>query len=102
LRELGTAPAERVGEGPSKEEQDAETERAEAEMWAWYQEWGTIARMAVSDRSLLRLLGIGRPGRRKGKGGVSAGGGAGAGGDDAPDGEEPGDDATENEADAAE
>lgn len=102
LRELGTAPSERGGEGPSKEEQDAEAERAESEMWAWYQEWSTIARMAIADRSLLRLLGIGRPGRRKGKGGAPAGDGGGPGGDDDAGGEEPGGGATETEADAAE
>lgn len=33
-------------------------EAAEAAMWHWYLEWGEIARVAVSDRKLLRELGF--------------------------------------------
>ena len=37
---------------------------AEDAMWAWYLEWSTIARTAISDSRLLRSLGFGRPVRR--------------------------------------
>lgn len=106
LRELGTVATEAPGEGPSKEERDAASEQAEAEMWAWYQEWSTIARMAIPDRALLRLLGIGRPGRRKSKG-AGPGGvddeptGDGADDDGSDEGEE-GDADDDAESDAAE
>ena len=33
-------------------------EQAENELWAWYLEWSTIARTAISDRRLLRSLGF--------------------------------------------
>lgn len=33
-------------------------EAAESAMWAWYLEWGEIARVAVTDRRLLRELGF--------------------------------------------
>jgi hypothetical protein len=36
----------------------AAQERAETAMWNWYLEWGEIARVAVSDRRLLRELGF--------------------------------------------
>lgn len=38
---------------------DADTRSAaEAAMWAWYLEWSTIARRAISDRAVLRRLGF--------------------------------------------
>jgi hypothetical protein len=48
----------------SLEEQEAELERAEAALWAWYLEWGQIARVAVKQRVLLKQLGFLSP--RKG------------------------------------
>ncbi|HEU4407996.1 MAG TPA: hypothetical protein VFS43_22230 [Polyangiaceae bacterium] len=106
LRELGTVATEAPGEGPSKEERDAASAEAEAAMWAWYQEWSTIARMAIADRSLLRLLGIGRPGRRKGKGAGSGGGvdgePAGDGSGDGDDSDDGADETDDGESDAAE
>jgi hypothetical protein len=37
---------------------DAEFARREAAMWRWYREWSTIARLAVTDRRLLRSMGF--------------------------------------------
>lgn len=44
---------------PLEEEVDSKKEREESEerMWAWYKEWGAIARVAIADRRLLRGLG---------------------------------------------
>ncbi len=36
----------------------AEQAAAEAQMWAWYLEWGEIARVAVTERRLLKELGF--------------------------------------------
>ena len=33
-------------------------EAAEQELWTWYLEWSAIARVAISDRRLLRSLGF--------------------------------------------
>ena len=53
LTKLGTvAPAEPVA--PIDPEVQAQ---AEAAMWKWYLEWGEIARVAITDRRLLRELG---------------------------------------------
>ncbi|HEX9621826.1 MAG TPA: hypothetical protein VF989_16890 [Polyangiaceae bacterium] len=43
-----------VQKGPSPDPHAA----AEAELWSWYLEWGTIARTAISDGRLLRELGF--------------------------------------------
>ncbi len=42
----------------------AERAAAEAAMWAWYLEWSTIVRQAITDRRLLRVMGFLRPGAR--------------------------------------
>jgi hypothetical protein len=54
LKALGTAePA------PLSVPLDAQAQEAvEGAMWAWYLEWGEIARVAVSERNLLRELGF--------------------------------------------
>jgi len=39
-------------------ESSAEAKAAEDHLWAWYLEWSTIARSAIHDRRLLRLLGF--------------------------------------------
>lgn len=31
---------------------------AEEKLWAWYLEWSTIARTAITDRRLLKMLGF--------------------------------------------
>jgi hypothetical protein len=54
LTALGTA--EPVQQ--SKPVDVAAQEAAESAMWAWYLEWGEIARVAVTDRRLLRELGF--------------------------------------------
>jgi len=51
----------RVAEPPeavSPHQQEAELEKAEADMWAWYLEWSKIARIAVKQRALLKQLGF--------------------------------------------
>ncbi|GAB5543295.1 MAG: hypothetical protein SangKO_030550 [Sandaracinaceae bacterium] len=53
---------ERVGsieppEEPEPEDHAAD-EAAEQELWTWYLEWSAIARVAISDRRLLRSLGF--------------------------------------------
>jgi len=45
-------------EGVSPDQQEAELEKAEADMWAWYIEWSKIARIAVKQRALLKQLGF--------------------------------------------
>jgi len=40
------------------DEQDAELERAEDALWAWYLEWSKVARVAIKQRTLLRQLGF--------------------------------------------
>jgi hypothetical protein len=35
-------------------------------MWSWYLEWSTLARVAISDRRLLRSLGFRRSARADG------------------------------------
>lgn len=42
----------------STDEQEAELEKAEAAMWAFYLEWSKIARIAIKQRPLLRQLGF--------------------------------------------
>lgn len=39
-------------------EQDAELQRAEEALWAWYLEWSKVARVAIKQRALLRQLGF--------------------------------------------
>ena len=45
-------------EAVSPDQQAAELEKAEADMWAWYLEWSKIARIAVKQRALLKQLGF--------------------------------------------
>jgi hypothetical protein len=54
---------EKRPEPPDLEAQRAEVTAAEDKMWAWYLEWGTIARAAIKDRGLLRQLGFLAPSR---------------------------------------
>lgn len=54
------------------EEEKGRFAKAEAAMWAWYLEWGAIARAAIKDRGLLRQLGF--LSSSPGGGGGSAGG----------------------------
>src|SRR5690606_29334233 len=51
---------------PEEEDADTKKEREESEerMWNWYKEWSTIARIAVTDRRLLRSLGYLKRSRR--------------------------------------
>ena len=43
----------------AREEDERKARKAAEEaMWAWYLEWSTIARHAISDRNLLRALGF--------------------------------------------
>jgi hypothetical protein len=51
---LNAFAAQPMVEGPSAEEQQA----AEDHLWAWYLEWSRIARVAVKDGRLLRVLGF--------------------------------------------
>lgn len=44
-------------EEPEPEDQEAH-EAAERELWTWYLEWSAIARVAISDRRMLRSLGF--------------------------------------------
>lgn len=37
---------------------------ADEQLWAWYLEWSTVARLAVTDRRYLRALGFGRRGSK--------------------------------------
>jgi len=39
-------------------EQEAELEKAEDALWAWYLEWSKVARIAIKQRALLRQLGF--------------------------------------------
>jgi hypothetical protein len=43
---------------PSFETQKEDLTRAEEAAWAWYLEWGQVARVAVKQRVLLRQLGF--------------------------------------------
>ena len=61
LKQLRTV--QTAGEVDIEERRQAQAE-AEGAMWAWYLEWSTIARTAISDGRLLRSLGFGRNGRR--------------------------------------
>ncbi len=54
---------EKRPEPPDLEAQRAEVTAAEDKMWAWYLEWGAIARAAIKDRGLLRQLGFLAPSR---------------------------------------
>lgn len=51
----------RIGElpEPSPEEEAARLAKVEADLWAWYLEWSTIAQKAVKNRRNLRSLGYG-------------------------------------------
>lgn len=57
---------EKRPEPPDLEAQRAEVTAAEEKMWAWYLEWGAIARAAIKDRGLLRQLGFLAPSRSRG------------------------------------
>jgi len=50
----------RIGccEARSSPKQEANFDKAERELWAWYLEWSTIARNAIKQRSLLKKLGF--------------------------------------------
>lgn len=39
-------------------EQEAELEKAEEALWAWYLEWSKVARVAIKQRGLLHQLGF--------------------------------------------
>lgn len=54
LAALGTTAAAQ----PASPVDSAAQEAAEKAMWAWYLEWGEIARVAITDRKLLRELGF--------------------------------------------
>lgn len=54
---------ERRPEPPNLEEQRAALTKAEDAMWAWYLEWGAIARSSIKDRGVLRQLGFLSSGR---------------------------------------
>jgi hypothetical protein len=63
----------RIGEepdAPSRAELDAQDRdaraAAERHLWSWYLEWSTLARLAISDRRLLRSLGFRRSARADG------------------------------------
>jgi hypothetical protein len=63
----------RIGEepnAPADEELDAQDREARAaaeqHLWRWYLEWSTLARLAISDRRLLRSLGFRRSARADG------------------------------------
>jgi hypothetical protein len=49
---------EDAGELPDLEAERSRLAEAEQAMWAWYLEWGEIARAAIKDRALLRRLGF--------------------------------------------
>src|SRR5690606_7091071 len=49
---------EQPAEPVDLEEERARFEAAEAAMWAWYLEWGQIARATIKERALLRRLGF--------------------------------------------
>lgn len=63
------------------EEEKARLAKAEQAMWAWYLEWGAIARASIKDRSLLRQLGF----LSSSQGGGGRGGGGRGGGEDEGD-----------------
>lgn len=52
LARLGELP-EVVDTSPMAEK----AQKAEADLWAWFRDWGQVARTAVDDRNLLRILG---------------------------------------------
>lgn len=63
----------RIGQepdAPSEDELDAQDREArtaaEQHLWSWYLEWSALARLAISDRRLLRSLGFRRGGRADG------------------------------------
>ena len=59
---------ESAAEAEAKPLDDEDFAKAEADLWAWYLEWSTIAQIAIKDRRLLRELGFLRS-KGKGKGG---------------------------------
>ncbi len=68
----------RIGEEPAAPFQDevdaqdrAARAAAEQHLWSWYLEWSTLARLAISDRRLLRSLGFRRSARADGEEGGS-------------------------------
>jgi hypothetical protein len=54
LEQLGTT----AGPAPTPTADPAQQAATEEAMWRWYLEWGEIARVAVTDRKLLRDLGF--------------------------------------------
>ena len=52
LEEVGA-----IADAPVPLVDEAAIAAAEDAMWAWYLEWGAIARLAINDGRLLRLLG---------------------------------------------
>jgi hypothetical protein len=64
LAQLGNTVPEEAAP-PDLEARRKETRAAEAELWAWYLEWSQIARGVITDRRLLRELGL-RDGGRDG------------------------------------
>lgn len=52
-------------EVPDRDQKTA-FDRAEGALWAWYAEWRRLARVAITNRSLLRQLGLSARGERTG------------------------------------
>jgi hypothetical protein len=44
--------------GATLEDEQKRSEKAEADLWAWYLEWSAIARVAISQRALLKQMGF--------------------------------------------
>ncbi|MCZ7679162.1 MAG: hypothetical protein M5U28_10580 [Sandaracinaceae bacterium] len=62
LAEIGSLEADE--DGVDEELEAKEREEAERRLWSWYLEWSAIARAAIRDRRLLRMLGFLRTTRR--------------------------------------
>lgn len=44
--------------GPTIDDERKKLEKAEADLWAWYLEWSQIARVAITQRGVLRQMGL--------------------------------------------
>ena len=47
------------GAGTTVDQEQEEAAKAEEAMWSWYLEWSQIARVAISQRALLKQMGFG-------------------------------------------